>query len=43
MHLNNIYPKLRVSVDLVLLDRHAAEVEAERVASIMLTELRAKK
>lgn len=43
MHLNTIYRKRRVSVDLVLLDQHAAEVEAERVASIMLTELRAKK
>lgn len=40
MHLNNIYPKHRVSVDLVLADQHAAEVEAERAAAILLDGLR---
>lgn len=41
MHLNNIYPKRRVSADLKLPDRHAAEAEAERAASAILDELRA--
>jgi hypothetical protein len=40
MHLNNIYPKHRVSVDLVLQDQHAAEAEAERAAAIILDDLR---
>jgi hypothetical protein len=40
MHMNNVYPKRRVSADLTLLDQHAAEAEAERVASIILEELR---
>jgi hypothetical protein len=42
MHLNNIYPKRRVSVDQVFPDQHAAEAEAERAASIILDELRSK-
>jgi hypothetical protein len=40
MHMNTIYPKKRVSADLTLADQHAAEAEAERAASIILTELR---
>lgn len=40
MHLNNIYPKRRVSAELTLSDQHAAEAEAERAASIILKELR---
>lgn len=40
MHMNNIYPKRRVSPDHALLDQHAAEAEAERVAAIMLEEHR---
>jgi hypothetical protein len=43
MHLNTIFPKLRVSVDIELSAQIAAEAEAERVALIMLTDLRAKK
>ncbi|MES2126248.1 MAG: hypothetical protein V4463_03165 [Pseudomonadota bacterium] len=39
MHLNNIYPKRRVSMDVVLTDQHAAEAEAERVAPMVLKEL----
>lgn len=40
MHLNNVYPKRRVSADLKLSDQHAAEVEAERAAAEILKELR---
>jgi hypothetical protein len=40
MHMNNIYPKRRVSVDLTFSDQHAAETEAERAASVILKELR---
>jgi hypothetical protein len=40
MHMNNIYPKRRVSADLILSDQHAAEAEAERAASTILKELR---
>lgn len=41
MHLNNIYPKRRVSAELTWSDQHAAEAEAERAAAIILDELRA--
>lgn len=40
MHMTVLHPKSRVSADLVLLDQHAAEVEAERVAMVLLAELR---
>jgi hypothetical protein len=40
MHLNNIYPKRRVSIDLTLSDQHAAEAEAERAAEKILNDLR---
>ncbi|MES2318826.1 MAG: hypothetical protein V4631_15200 [Pseudomonadota bacterium] len=40
MHMNSIYPKQRVSADLVLSDHAAAEAEAERAAAIILSELR---
>jgi hypothetical protein len=40
MHLNNIYPKRRVSAELTLSDQHAAEAEAERAAEIILKDLR---
>lgn len=40
MHMNNIYPKQRVSAELTLPDQLAAEAEAERAASIILNELR---
>ncbi|MBB3121720.1 hypothetical protein [Pseudoduganella violacea] len=40
MHMTHIYPKRRVSADLVLMDQHAAEAEAERAATIILQELR---
>ena len=39
MHLNYVYPKRRVAADLVFLDQHSAEAEAERAASIILKEL----
>ena len=40
MHMSNIYPKRRVSPDLILPDQRAAEAEAERAATIILQELR---
>jgi hypothetical protein len=40
MHLNNIYPKRRVSPELTLSDQHAAEAEAERAAETILKDLR---
>jgi hypothetical protein len=40
MHMTNIYPKQRVSADLALSDQQVAEAEAERAASIILSELR---
>lgn len=40
MHMTNIYPKRRVSIDLTLSDQQGAEAEAERAASIILQELR---
>lgn len=40
MHMTKVYPKRRVSADLVLPDQRAAEAEAERAASIILDELR---
>ena len=40
MHMNTIYPKRRVSVELTLADRAAAEAEAERAAARILQELR---
>ena len=42
MHMTNVYPKQRVSADLVLSDQHAAEAEAERAASIIFNEIRPK-
>ena len=41
MHMTTVCPKRRVSADMVLLDQHAAEAEAERAASAILDELRA--
>jgi hypothetical protein len=38
--MTTVCPKRRVSADLVLLDQHAAEAEAERAASAILDELR---
>jgi len=40
MHMNHIYPKRRVSADLTLLDKQAAEAEAERAALKILDDLR---
>lgn len=40
MHMTAIYPKRRVSADLVLMDQRAAEAEAERVAMTILDDLR---
>jgi len=40
MHLNSLYPKRRVSADLTLPDKRAAEAEAERAALAILEELR---
>jgi mevalonate pyrophosphate decarboxylase len=40
MHLTNVVPKRRVSADMVLLDQHAAEAEAESAAMAILDELR---
>jgi hypothetical protein len=40
MHLNNIYPKHRVSADLILVDQQAAEAEAERAAAVILDGMR---
>ncbi len=40
MHMNNIYPKHRVSTELTLSDQQAAEAEAERAATVILNELR---
>lgn len=40
MHLNNIYPKRRVSADLTFSDQHGAEAEAERAAADILKDLR---
>jgi hypothetical protein len=39
MHMNNVYPKRRVSPDLTFSDQHAAEAEAERAAVTILKEL----
>ncbi|MYN01025.1 hypothetical protein GTP41_02830 [Pseudoduganella sp. DS3] len=41
MHLMHIVPKRRVSADQVFSDQHAAELEAERAASLILQQLRA--
>lgn len=40
MHLTAIYPRRRVSPDLAFSDQHAAEVEADRAASLILKDLR---
>lgn len=40
MHMSTLYPKRRVSADLVLPDQHAAETEAEQAALRILQELR---
>lgn len=40
MHMTNVFPKRRVSADLVLPDQRTAEAEAERAASAIVEELR---
>jgi hypothetical protein len=40
MHMTTVYPRRRVSADLILRDQRAAEAEAERAAEIILQELR---
>lgn len=40
MHMTVLYPKRRVSADLMLMDQQAAEAEAERVAMTILEGLR---
>ncbi len=39
MHMTNVYPKRRVSVELTFSDQQLAEAEAERAAPIILKEL----
>jgi hypothetical protein len=41
MHMNNVYPKRRVSADVTLGSEEAAEQEAEKAASEILEHLRA--
>ncbi|WP_426104091.1 hypothetical protein [Massilia sp. TSP1-1-2] len=40
MHMNMIYPKARVSAELAFPDQQAAEAQAERAASLILSQLR---
>jgi hypothetical protein len=40
MHMNNIYPKQRVAVDVLLASESAAEAEAEKSAMRILGQLR---
>lgn len=42
MHLTHIVPKRRVSADQKFSDQHTAEVEAERMASLILQGLRSR-
>jgi hypothetical protein len=40
MHMTVLHPKRRVSADNIFLDQHAAEAEAERIASVIVDGLR---